>query len=92
MPRSEHTAGPWEARWTSVRATARVFATSVYFGELATCWDGGEISTKERDANARLIAAAPDMLEALELVMREEVLAVGVEMIVSSAIAKAKGE
>ena len=52
MP-SEHTPGPWRAEGPNVYAKKK----------LLTCVAGGEgISIAEDDANARLIAAAPDLL------------------------------
>lgn len=43
-------------------------------------------------ANARLIAAAPDMLEALEFVAEDAVMKVKLARHVALAIAKARGE
>ena len=56
----EHTPGPWVAAGTDIDAAAKTVA-------IATCGPG---RTGEAVANARLIAAAPDMKEALEGVMR----------------------
>ena len=56
---SEHTPGPW----TSYTGTHSIWAE----GQRAICVMTGARKTAdmERDANARLIAAAPDLLESL---------------------------
>jgi hypothetical protein len=58
-----HTPGPWTTRespehWGRVDVIIHSEATDV-----ATAWQGG---TEANRANAKLIAAAPDLLEALE--------------------------
>lgn len=68
---SKHTPGPWTAHGTVVRAEGRFickvkrYPTPGYpdTGELA------EESEQIKKANARLIAAAPDLLEALKRIM-----------------------
>ena len=66
---SEHTKGPWSIR--------KLFSGSkITSGNVEICWvddalndltgETRKASKKEMDANARLIAAAPEMLEALE--------------------------
>lgn len=53
----------------------------------------GELGEQERDANARLIAAAPELLHALELVAWEkEGFDDHISRVVRAAIAKARGE
>lgn len=67
---SKHTPGPWSEKFAAVSDSAVVFAISE-LGEdfpspVADCNDfDGERPVDECKANARLIAAAPDMLEAL---------------------------
>jgi len=64
---SEHTPGPWKARWTSQRA-----GTDAWVGHRVANGSLDEIAAllnsvpqgEERIANARLIAACPDLLEA----------------------------
>jgi hypothetical protein len=34
-------------------------------GPMATCWSGGEIGADRAEANARLMATAPDLMETL---------------------------
>ena len=62
---STHTPGPWKLHRTRSRFGLNVVAER---GASCICempsWDDEYIP--ERDANARLIAAAPEMLEALE--------------------------
>jgi hypothetical protein len=56
-----HTQGPWQIQfWNITNGDDSI-------GELFSLWDEyGEDREAERLANARLIAAAPEMLEALE--------------------------
>lgn len=56
---SKHTAGEWEQFGHEVRAGSMVVARTVYGGQKAFS------NLEERLANARLIAAAPDLLAAL---------------------------
>ena len=58
---TKHTAGPWRTKYgtdykTKVEAEA---------GTIAVARIGGEISVAQAEANAHLIAAAPDLLHAL---------------------------
>lgn len=101
---SKHTPGPWSvphfADENSACACSYVFSDAQRgFGAIATVQFGGENeSYGTAKANANLIAAAPDLLEALELMasdyMRKDGL--GFDLIASSimfkAIAKARGE
>jgi hypothetical protein len=56
---------------------------------------GKEVSVAQRDANACLVAAAPDLLEALELAVRQnshDMLLTGDELrTCEAALAKARG-
>lgn len=70
---AQHTPGPWccEHRKGS-DSMYRTEVFSVEHGVIATCkWTpknlGSGVTGTYREANARLIAAAPDLLEALEL-------------------------
>ena len=58
-----HTPGPWEADSTAVLTSSSPYRT------IADCSQRGHTLEVE-EANARLIAAAPDMLEAAYLVQR----------------------
>lgn len=60
-----HTKAPW--RVDGVDNCAQPIVSAEHF-EIATCWHHGVGSIEqEAHANAHLIAAAPDMLEALKL-------------------------
>lgn len=89
----KHTPGPWDCRdggvivggpfkeWARGSAQSQVALVTLY-----------DVYSDERDANARLIAAAPEMLEALK-----RVVAVADRRTVEfdaarSAIAKAEGD
>jgi hypothetical protein len=68
-----HTPGPWQIQfWNdsarpSRRDTPVITTGKDAIGELFNLWDeDGEDREAERLANARLIAAAPEMLEALQ--------------------------
>ena len=61
MTETKHTPGPWTPTFS---AEGSYVVYSDEFGPTQFVADAGE-RTDERDANAYLIAAAPDMLEAL---------------------------
>lgn len=77
-----------------------VFATDKALGDYRVCMvdcDDETVSEQDLAANARLIAAAPDLLAALEdmlnLTLDEDDIAVSSRIIKArAAIAKAKGE
>lgn len=62
---SAHTPGPWEVIGGAVYTATEHIGTAARIASM----DREELRTKpvERDANAHLIAAAPDLLEALKL-------------------------
>ena len=85
-----HTPGPWaaiEIKGDPLRSFA--IDASVYLGSLAV-WP---VHSDEMQANAQLIAAAPDLLAALEFVARDLNTDMPAETaaIVQSAINLAKG-
>ena len=89
---SEHTPGPWEVQYGYPTRTGHEY---LVFGPQ---WgsDGGMIANQ---ADARLIAAAPDMLDALEGIKRDVLDAdngrstlPGRLLAMQAAINKAKGE
>lgn len=65
MTERNHTAGPWEARIYGGFDAPRVWSES---GSVALLQHHD--TPEEAEANARLIAVAPDMLEALERMVR----------------------
>jgi hypothetical protein len=88
MSATKYTPGPWSFEDESphinkVRSQGDIIAQVI-----------GD--SPEADANARLIAAAPDMLEALEAVYRWQIEAIGDEDrvldLVADAINKARGQ
>lgn len=94
MSDTKFTPGPWEyddSGYLTVDMDRCIMKGELCIA-LAT-WDGG---MKPRDANARLIAAAPELLEALENALFVlEATGGGYDYVTSSvrrAIAKARGE
>jgi hypothetical protein len=99
---TKHTPGPWIVDYGDTKGHVKSIAvnpdgytpTVARYDTLVT-----SISDSEKAANAALIAAAPELLEALEMV---ESLLIGIAMTdypvtdelekVTAAIAKAKGE
>jgi hypothetical protein len=62
-----HTPGPWEiAETTKKKNYLEIDAPAAGFYGLARVWLHGEIG----DGNARLVAAAPELLAACELALR----------------------
>lgn len=88
-----HTPGPWEVSEDDQNGQAVVSSPET---EIATCWHHcvGSLE-KEMRANARLIAAAPELLDACEALLeryRIMVAADGPECLQAiAAIAKARG-
>jgi hypothetical protein len=94
MSESKHTPGPWkiDPEWPPTKAHPDWRAIVSYY-------DDGchrmSVSGHIGEANAHLIAAAPDLLSALEdslYVGADEVLKVIIRKTAREAIAKAKGE
>jgi|SRR5690606_7796925 len=88
MRKSEHTPGPWKTSGFSISAKG-----SGYIAKALEVY----MKRSEREANARLIAAAPDLLVALKQA-RQSMLDSGYSidsvavMSCSAAISKAEGE
>jgi len=62
---SKHTKGPWESRGKYIYTTgdiAKLIAEAPVYSDMYTA------TTEERNCNVNLIAAAPEMLEALRMV------------------------
>lgn len=91
---AEHTPGPWN--WDEGQGVITKewngfpwHVATVDMSELG--WhEDDRCKSRENGANARLIAAAPDMLEALELFVHGNDLAEAMH-VARNAIAKAKG-
>lgn len=98
MTQTNHTPGPWEIDDAAFDGLDIVSPQ----GRVAMLNDGEPGEDTSIWANARLIAAAPDMLAALEALMRWETSALDAEQAAAlmdevcdmarAAIAKAKGE
>jgi hypothetical protein len=69
MSESKPFSGPWFVRDRVVYHKT--------FGEIATVWPSEYPNAGDMEANARIIAAAPDMLEALKAAMDEEMIYTG---------------
>ena len=86
---SKHTPGPWQ--WTQhFDPTISIYKDG--FGQIARLYDSSAGTGK---ANARLIAAAPDLLDALQRLLNAEndeyLTPIGVRNLARAAIAKATG-
>ncbi len=61
---TKHTPGPWSPAYLDHAGQRVVKGEHI---EICTCWHHSVMSIeKEMEANARIIAAAPDMFEALD--------------------------
>lgn len=98
----KHTSGPWVAGGSLISGEAgvtiaRVLRRPAIYGGQAYNFSDTDRDAPEHgvmaDANARLIAAAPDLLEACEAVLlRDDVANDEIGDILRAAIAKAKGQ
>ena len=100
MSETKHTPGPWEVSDTSVCLDGPLSSWNRTICDLGHYGSDGRTCYPNAKANGLLIAAAPDMLAALEAVLKEliysrgEVFGPSDEEIVNltkAAIAKAKG-
>lgn len=101
---AKHTPGPWVAREWVCRAKTSVGRASdnlLGFEQIAECsGNGRQVSPEQEEADARLIAAAPDLLAALRDVIdglsmgdQEGLIEYAPQMIAArAAIAKATKE
>jgi len=97
-----HTPGPWEASATKRITQARYVGKRIENGKTSMICDLTDSSFQSHaEANAALIAAAPDLLEALKLAQATIARLVtyhgpfnstqGTQDVVATAIAKAEG-
>jgi hypothetical protein len=95
--KSQHTPGPWRAEVSG----DTVYITSETYGDVARVREGD--GDDRREANIRLIAAAPELLEALDGILnnlwedrkrnvKRDYSLMVYEAQAKAAIAKAKGE
>ena len=103
MSEVKHTPGPWNARGNTVWAVGK---TDTYEGPVSGCIAAARSThtmdsdnrtwscAGDPDDNARLIAAAPELLEALEYVLDHPLVHLDstCEVRILAAIAKAKGD
>lgn len=94
-PSATHTPGPWITRAArdgsgdiGIKADGPINIHAEVFAEF---WERGAFRREEAEANARLIAAAPDMLEALRQLHDEGGNAILGMALAGAAIAKATG-
>lgn len=69
MTQSKHTPGPWEVQDNTDQEFGQLRVDSYYDGPVAICGTNGETLKvgDECRANAKLMAASPDLLEALKI-------------------------
>lgn len=67
MTESNHTPGPWEADGELIMSTQGIAVATVLYPDDFPCLEDAEGVEAECTANARLIAAAPDLLAALKM-------------------------
>lgn len=98
MKKAKHTPGPWEHR-LSMGSVDIIHKNRLIAGVVSNVSIGSnvkkQISDKERTANAKLIAAAPELLEACKktlCLLRENWDGYDAEEDLEKAIAKAEGK
>jgi len=84
MSKAQHTPGPWNA-------SSHGDIVSAKHGEVDICAVFGRPQLGEGEANASIIAAAPELLEALKDILKNPNSAL-YHNIARAAIAKAEGE
>ena len=67
---NKHTPGPWFAVADKGQTIIRTSRSSAAFSPLAIVKGDKRDTIKDQEANARLIAAAPDLLEAAQLALQ----------------------
>ena len=72
---TKHTPGPWKAFHQEISGPNDELIGRVYAGTESAALLSKAISASTADNNARLIAAAPEMLAALELLLADPYLA-----------------
>ena len=96
--KQQHTPGPWKCSQYLGHPAWSVHMDAGDRGRGSTIVDGvAGIDLEQRLANARLIAAAPDLLEALELIASTDPVDAALDpqramRVAKAAIAKALGE
>ena len=90
---SGFTPGPWFVGWenTICHGSGRFNEIPLSTGWIEGCWQGDD-ATEESIANARLIAAAPELYEALDRIWNGDGLTAEAKLAAQLALAKARGE
>jgi hypothetical protein len=89
IPIARHTPGQWEAADYWNDRSLQIPVTDCDGGPIANVWGGND----EAFANARLIAAAPELLEACEAVANHlAIKGSALQTLIHAAIAKARGQ
>ena len=92
---NKHTPGPWFAVADKGQTIIRTSRSSAAFSPLAIVKGDKRDTLKDQEANARLIAAAPDLLEALSEIINDGgkfVMTNETHRKARAAIARARGE
>ena len=92
---NKHTPGPWFAVADKGQTIIRTSRSSAAFSPLAIVKGDKRDTLKDQEANARLIAAAPDLLEALSEIINDGgkfVMTNETHRKARAAIAKARGQ
>jgi hypothetical protein len=92
----KHTPGPWKAEGKQIEPTrghrVEYVLSTNEDGVIAQVWTPSDANTDKRAANARLIAAAPDLLAfARECARADSDCGEGIRNAARAAIAKAEG-
>jgi hypothetical protein len=94
MSNIKHTPGPWEVKTHPSRFSPETIIEDGVCGP-----DGEQIrvhgmtltSSEEAKANSRLIASAPDLLQALEIVLEREQITSATRALIEHTLRRAKG-
>lgn len=81
---TDHAPGPWRLERTGSTAVSIYAADNSQIASFDLRYNPTRV-----EANARLLAAAPDLLKACELVLNDDIGCIGA---MKAAISKAKGE
>ena len=65
MENTKHTLGPWSYRNNSEDFSIESDKKTVAYARVSDHWDDFPLTDEESEANAKLIASAPDLLECL---------------------------
>ena len=92
---NKHTPGPWFAVADKGQTIIRTSRSSAAFSPLAIVKGDKRDTLKDQEANARLIAAAPDLIDALSEIINDGgkfVMTNETHRKARAAIARARGE